>query len=584
MTYAPKRIDDLQRMQTEPASRAGHEDALPHPDRHAARDGVVDRTDGTGSYRNLGQRDSIGHLCNVVGFHRDKLGVAAHHAGIAKELAFAAQGFVSAPAKPAGTADVKPLRRGNAIATLEPRDIPPHFDDRAGDLVTEDARQLDAGFHRPVADHDVVHADTARLDLDHDVRILRDRVGDGLDIHDLDAAGLADNDCLHCSGPCAAFASAGQPDAMARRANVQLAAPHGPPRRRGSPVAVTIIGGACAARISRWEAPPFSKGEAAGMGTILNTRAWVRKFDLMTLRLFVSVVEERNIGRAAAREAIAASAVTKRIQELEEALGLKVLYRDPRGIVLTPAGKVVERHAREILRSVDHLHRELGEFVEGAQGHVRIWATESVLVEYLADDLGAFSRAFPSVTFDIEEAESVEVLRAVSSGVADVGACARPLEAPERLSGTHYREDGLVAVMTHLHPLAAERELPFAKFLSADLIGWSKTSSVMRLLEKAAAASGNEFKPKYRVTSVEGARSLVRAGLGVAIQPSGMVWPFEDADRIRSVALTDAWAQRKLEIFVARDRPQPIAVQTLVRFLVSPSSQVADGLVERRIE
>ena len=65
-------------------------------------------------------------------------------------------------------------------------------------------------------------------------------------------------------------------------------------------------------------------------GFPMNVRTWIRKLDLMTLRLFASITEERNIGRAAVRESIASSAVTKRIQQLEDTLGFRLMYRDPR--------------------------------------------------------------------------------------------------------------------------------------------------------------------------------------------------------------------------------------------------------------
>ncbi|KQU89668.1 hypothetical protein ASC78_21030 [Variovorax sp. Root318D1] len=299
----------------------------------------------------------------------------------------------------------------------------------------------------------------------------------------------------------------------------------------------------------------------------MNVRTWIRKLDLMTLRLFASITEERNIGRAAVRESIAPSAVTKRIQQLEDTLGFRLMYRDPKGTRLTAAGAIVDSHVKRILAAIDDLHHELGDFVVGVQGHVRLWANASALVEYLADDLGTFSRNFPSVTLDIDEGNSAEIEHAVASGLADVGICAPPLDPSHKLSIQPYRTDRLVAVVSVLHPLANAEKLTFLDLLGTDLIGGGTKSGMTRLLEQAAAQLKMKYQPKYRVASGEAARSLVRAGFGVSIQPSGMVWPYEDAERVRSVPIADKWAERDLCILTLAARPHSVALTALTTFL-----------------
>jgi DNA-binding transcriptional LysR family regulator len=304
----------------------------------------------------------------------------------------------------------------------------------------------------------------------------------------------------------------------------------------------------------------------------MNVRTWIRKLDLMTLRLFASITEERSIGRAAVRESIAPSAVTKRIQQLEDTLGFRLIYRDPKGTRLTAAGAIVDSHVKRILAAIDDLHHELGDFVVGVQGHVRLWANASALVEYLAEDLGSFSRNFPSVTLDIDEGNSAEIEHAVTSGIADVGICAPPLDPSPKLSIQPYRTDRLVAVVSVLHPLANAEKLTFLDLLGTDLIGGGTKSGMTRLLEQAAAQLKMKYQPRYRVASGEAARSLVRAGLGVAIQPSGMVWPYEDAERVRSVPIKDKWAERNLCILTLAARPHSVALTALTTFLTDTIS------------
>lgn len=121
-------------------------------------------------------------------------------------------------------------------------------------------------------------------------------------------------------------------------------------------------------------------------------RSFARRIDLTSLQLFVAVCELGSIGRAAEREFIAASAVSKRLSDLEATLETPLLYRHTRGVKLTPAGESLLHHARSVLFSLEKMQAELSEYAEGVRGHVRIHANISAIVQFLPEDLGAFTR------------------------------------------------------------------------------------------------------------------------------------------------------------------------------------------------
>ena len=100
-------------------------------------------------------------------------------------------------------------------------------------------------------------------------------------------------------------------------------------------------------------------------------RNFARRIDLTSLQLFVAVCELGSIGRAAEREFIAASAISKRLSDLEATLGTTLLYRHARGVDLTPAGESLLHHARSVLYSLEKMQGELSEYADGVRGHVR---------------------------------------------------------------------------------------------------------------------------------------------------------------------------------------------------------------------
>src|SRR6201997_5858013 len=98
--------------------------------------------------------------------------------------------------------------------------------------------------------------------------------------------------------------------------------------------------------------------------------ALTRRVDLTTLRLFIAVWEEQNLTRAAQREGIAASAVSKRMNDFELAFGVTLFRRLSKGMALTPAGEALLHHARVTLLNVEKIAVELSEYSQGARGHV----------------------------------------------------------------------------------------------------------------------------------------------------------------------------------------------------------------------
>lgn len=307
-----------------------------------------------------------------------------------------------------------------------------------------------------------------------------------------------------------------------------------------------------------------------------NIKTLVRKVDLLTLRLFLSIVEEGHIARAATRENIAASAVTRRIQDFEGVIGHKLFYRETSGIVLTPVGEVVARHLRGLYETLHHMRNDLSEFAEGVRGQVRIWANEASIIQYLASDLSAFLRDFPLVEIELKEEFSPNMLRAVLSGAADVGVFAPSGASLEGLDVVEYRPDQLFVILRKDHPLAQRPSLYLSELYDYDMISLRPETSVMVRVHQAAQEAGRELKMKYQVATTLSACSLVRAGLGIVVQPDGMIGA-RDIDMIASVPLADHWARRTLSIAMQNRKELPSAARLLVKHLTQRPEPIAAG-------
>jgi DNA-binding transcriptional LysR family regulator len=288
--------------------------------------------------------------------------------------------------------------------------------------------------------------------------------------------------------------------------------------------------------------------------------------DLRTLQLFVAVVEEQSVAKAAEREHIAPSAVSKRIADLEKEVKVDLFRRHRTGLQPTPAGHALLHHARMLMRDLAQLESELGDYAQGLRGSIRIFANVSAMVQYLPADLSRFLTEHPLVRVDLEEAISPLIIRAVADGVAEIGIYGGNIPAPG-LTVLPYRRDRLVVVVPARHPLRRESSVRLSAVLPYDLVGVQKGSSIDSLVVKAATDLGQPVKLRIRTSGFDAVSRMVHAGLGVAIMPQLVAESYRASLRLGAILLDEPWATRALDLCVRDVASLPAAARLLVDHL-----------------
>jgi DNA-binding transcriptional LysR family regulator len=295
-----------------------------------------------------------------------------------------------------------------------------------------------------------------------------------------------------------------------------------------------------------------------------------RPIDPVSLQLFVAVCEEGSIARAAEREALVASALSKRIAALEAEVGVPLLLRRRRGVELTPAGQALLSRAREVLGALDGLRAELGAFGQGVQGSARVLASPSVLAEQLPLDIAAFLAQHPGIRIGLDERMSPDIVRGVREGSADLGVLWDLID----LSGLQvlpYRSDRLCVALSPDHPLARRPSLSYADILDQPSINVSPGGQLDQLLRRHAALLGQLPSYRMQVSSIDAAARMVVAGLGLSILPLEVATPHAGAGRLALVPLAESWAVRR---FVVVTRPTPL-LSAAARLLAESLQQMA---------
>lgn len=292
----------------------------------------------------------------------------------------------------------------------------------------------------------------------------------------------------------------------------------------------------------------------------------LHRLDLVSLSLFSQVVRSGSISKGALLANLAVGAASKRMSDLEAAVGAALFERHSRGITPTAAGLALARHAQRILGDVNLLAAELHDHASGIVGVARLWANTSAITQFLPADIAAFARATPAIRIELAELNSGEIVLGVLEGRADIGIFADRTPA----LGLHlmpYREDRLVLVVPAGHPLAKRRSLRFEEVTDFDVVSLSQGTSLAQRLQAETEAMGRRLRVRIQVRSFDAMCQMVAAGLGVAVLPADAVRALVRSLSLRQIPLTDGWARRQLLIGVRDLETLPRHARLLVDHL-----------------
>ncbi|MBD9476288.1 LysR family transcriptional regulator [Achromobacter sp. ACM01] len=294
------------------------------------------------------------------------------------------------------------------------------------------------------------------------------------------------------------------------------------------------------------------------------------RLDLYTLQVFLAVLEEGSIAAAAAREHIAASALSKRLSELERVLDVPLFQRHARGVEPTSAAHALARRARTLLHQTQDLAAEIRDYSAGLRGRVRVAANLSSIAQFLPMELRRFLTQHPNVQIDLEESVSAGVTRAVIDNAADIGVYTQS-DDENGLDIYPYHRDVMALVTPSGHPLSRHRQVSFADTLDYDHVGMHRGSAANYLFTREAASMNRSLRLRFQVTSYDALVSMVRADLGVGIVPTKALSAYV-CDALCIIPLTDAWAHRQLKLCVRSNESLSGAARLLLDHLIAEAA------------
>jgi DNA-binding transcriptional LysR family regulator len=279
------------------------------------------------------------------------------------------------------------------------------------------------------------------------------------------------------------------------------------------------------------------------------------------LRYFLEVSRTGSINEASAQLNVAASAISRQVAKLEAAIGSPLFERRPRGMILTPAGELLARHARQTLLDAGHVVSEIRRLRGLAAGLIRLGCTEGFALELVPEAISRFRLTYPGIHFGLQVEPPGAITRLVREGHIDLGVTF--VFTPEPGVRVEYQGRApITALMSPDHPLAAQAEVSLADLAGQAVALPEKDTTVRQLFDLACSQEGVVIEPAFTSNYIGALWSFAEIGAGITPGSTLAV-----SSRIRSRRLvartirTEGTGERRFQVQTLSGRTLPDAVR-----------------------
>jgi DNA-binding transcriptional LysR family regulator len=243
------------------------------------------------------------------------------------------------------------------------------------------------------------------------------------------------------------------------------------------------------------------------------------KIDTLGVQAFIAIADAGAFGRAAESLRITQTALSRRLQNLETFLGVKLVERTTRSVALTRIGEDFLPQARRLLGELAAALTEIRETGKAMRGDVTLACIPTASVHFLPHIIRAYTGRHPGNRVRVLDLPAPEVAAAVLRREVEFGISMRIATHPE-LTASRLLEDRYVVVCLRHHPLAKKRRLTWKQLEPHSLILSGHESGARALVEVALRAKHVKLGPFHEVQRSSTAVSMVAEGIGIAIVPS----------------------------------------------------------------
>ncbi|PKF86361.1 LysR family transcriptional regulator [Bacillus sp. BA3] len=234
------------------------------------------------------------------------------------------------------------------------------------------------------------------------------------------------------------------------------------------------------------------------------------------LKVFVTVIEQKNFSRAGDILNLSQPGVSLHIRNLENELGTKLIYRSPKQVQITEPGKILYRHAKQMLNHYETAKREINEFNNVVSGTMKIGASFTIGEYYLPKVLAEFAAQYPMVDIQIIISNSNDVIQGIRSNKLDIGLIEGETNYKD-IDVRPFMNDEMIVVVPPDHPLSQMDLIEGNMLQNQTWVLREQGSGTRTYSDKLLSSLELNIKKTFIFTSIQGVKEAVMAGLGIAL-------------------------------------------------------------------
>ncbi|MCR8867978.1 LysR family transcriptional regulator [Bacillus sp. AFS026049] len=234
------------------------------------------------------------------------------------------------------------------------------------------------------------------------------------------------------------------------------------------------------------------------------------------LKVFVTVIEQKNFSRAGDILNLSQPGVSLHIRNLENELGAKLIYRSPKQVQITEPGKILYRHAKQMLNHYETAKREINEFNNVVSGTMKIGASFTIGEYYLPKVLAEFAAQYPMVDIQIIISNSNDVIQGIRSNKLDIGLIEGETDYKD-IDVMPFMNDEMIVVVPQDHPLSQMDLIEGNMLQNQTWVLREQGSGTRTYSDKLLSSLELNIKKTFIFTSIQGVKEAVMAGLGIAL-------------------------------------------------------------------
>ena len=246
--------------------------------------------------------------------------------------------------------------------------------------------------------------------------------------------------------------------------------------------------------------------------------------NLRDLKYLLALADHKHFGRAAAASFVSQPTLSTQIRKLEEELGVSLVERAPRRVMLTPIGRDIAERARRVIAEVDQMAEVARRSQDPEAGTVRLGLFPTLAPYLLPHVLPNLRKRFPRLELLLVEEKTDQILARLRDGRLDAGILALPLHDDQLHIEPLFDEPFLLAVPRG-HAMAGQDSLELGQLDDQHLLLLEEGHCLRDQALDVCRMSGADERDGFRATSLETLRQMVASGVGITLLPVLAVQP-----------------------------------------------------------